>query len=388
MSAEVIEDWLKTGRNAMIHQVSLQPIEHTLLAGKPLSSQKGQAEAFFLVDDRGRFWILKKFHNGCSLDLSYLKKVGYVLPANDGFVCGTARQILTRGSLDNRIGYHFNKEFDHWLDGTILMPRVNGQDWAALADDIRDSSVALDSTQRFAICRNLTGLIQQLEDRRCSHRDISCGNVFVNDSTWEVSLIDYDSLYHPSLRMPKGTTCGTNGYTTHLAWDNGRLDAARTWCEYADRYALALLNVEILLLSPGTKLTGEGGMFDQDELKSQSGKGISSVLRQLKAEYSYAAQLLEAAICSNRFSDCPSPQDWSDFCNSLTGVITTPPGLDEFQEFSPKRMAEKIARSVPAAPLWQPPSLDEMPLGKLQIPKTNRIKPKSVDLPSDPWRKK
>ena len=67
MSAEAVENWLQSGLNAIIYRVSLKPVEHNILKGKPLSSQKGQAEAFFLIDDRGNWWILKKFHNACYL---------------------------------------------------------------------------------------------------------------------------------------------------------------------------------------------------------------------------------------------------------------------------------------------------------------------------------
>jgi serine/threonine protein kinase len=264
MSAEVVERWLTSGRNAMINHISLKPIEHNLLKGKPLSSQKGQAEAFFLIDDRGTWWILKKFHGNCNLDRCYLTQVSALLPKEDGFACGTQRQVLNQGTLWKTWGYHYNRELDRWLDGTILMPRIQGLDWAGLADEIRDGSLKLDPAQRFAIGRNLTTLIQLLETGQCCHRDLSCGNVFINPQTLGSYLIDFDSLYHPALTMPRATTCGTTGYTSHLAWNEGQLDATRTWCEHADRYALTILNVEFLLLDHKSSPTNEGGIFDQD----------------------------------------------------------------------------------------------------------------------------
>jgi serine/threonine protein kinase len=134
------------------------------------------------------------------------------------------------------------------------MPRVNGFDWSTLADEIRDGSVTLNQQQRFTICKNLTRLIELLENSRCCHRDLSCGNIFIDTNTWQVYLIDWDSFYHPSLQMPRATTCGTAGYTAHLVWDNGNLDPRGTWCEHADRYALSLLNVELLLVSQARRL--------------------------------------------------------------------------------------------------------------------------------------
>lgn len=160
MSAKVVEHWLITGLNVVIDHISLKPIEHALLAGKPLSSQKGQAEAFFLVDDYGNWWILKKFHNTSNLNRSYLSRIASLLPKENGFLCGTERQVLSQGVLRKIVGCHYDRDLDQWLDGTILMPRITGLDWAALADEIRDGSRKLDQLQRFTLCKNLTRLIQ------------------------------------------------------------------------------------------------------------------------------------------------------------------------------------------------------------------------------------
>jgi len=388
MSAEVVEAWLQSGRNVVINRISLKPIEHALLAGKPLSSQKGQAEAFFLIDDYGNWWILKKFHSTSNLDRNYLKRISSLLPKVDGFLCGTERQVLSSGILQKIVGCHYDRDLDEWLDGTILMPRVIGFDWAALADEIRDGNIKLDQWQRFTLCKNLTELIKLLEANQCCHRDLSCGNVFIDQSTWQVSLIDFDSFYHPSLAMPKDTTCGTTGYTAHHAWNNGRLDARRTWCKNADRYTLALLNAEFLLMAPGTEITGEGGIFDQDELREQSGNRINSVIEQLRMKYPIAAKLLEATIHSSKLSDCPSPQDWICLYNTIPNLIFAQPSLSDFPKVSPEHLAEILARSKAAAPLWPAPSLREMPNDIPRIPRNAKIQLPNVELPSDPLAKR
>ena len=123
MKAEIIDTWFLSKRPALICQRRLRPIEHPVLTGKPLSSQKGQAEAFFLTDECQKRWILKKFNTGCDLDLSYLKDVGTLLPNEPGFVCGTERKTLSVGALARDRGSYYNKAFNQWLDGTILMPR-------------------------------------------------------------------------------------------------------------------------------------------------------------------------------------------------------------------------------------------------------------------------
>ena len=381
MSANVVESWLASRNNALIKQISLRPIENKLRKGKPLSSQHGQAEVFFLVDDSSHWWILKKFRGNCKLTRQYLTKVGKLLPGDKGFTCGSKREVLCKGSLLKKRGYHFSKDLDGWLDGTILMPRINGLDWAGLADEIRDGNIQLDKDQRLAICRNLTKLVELMETIKCCHRDFSCGNVFIDPQTLDVYLIDFDSFYHPSLSMPKATTCGTTGYTAHLAWNNGRLNPRRTWCENADRYALTILNVEFLLVKPGAKATGEGGIFDQDELKNQSGSGIDSIVAQLGSDYPRAAQLLEATINGSTFADCPSPQDWSGLFNKGSDLVVTPPNLNELGRIPPDHFAKILSKCRPAAPLWPAPDLDQMPLTIPSLPPARKVqKPTAV-----PW---
>jgi len=267
------------------------------------------------------------------------------------------------------------------------MPRTNGIDWAALADEIRDGTMQLSELQRIALCRKLTKLVEFLETSLCCHRDLSCGNVFIDCHTWEVCLIDFDSLYHPSLSMPQATTCGTPGYIPHLAWNNGKLDSRRTWCQYVDRFALALLNTEFLLVRPGFKITGEGGIFDQDELRKQSGTGINSVMRALKSKYPYAAQLLDAAIHSSSFSDCPSPHDWNSFYNMVPGLVFRPPSPSDISRVTPEDLAKKLARCKPAIPPWPAPSLDEMTSKTRHIPKTKRGQRSCFDFLSNQWKK-
>ena len=363
MSAKVVETWHSTGKNVIINHIALRTVEHNLMKKKPLSSLKGQAEAFFLIDDYGNWWILKKFHNNCNLDLNYLLKVSKLLPSEEGFSCGKKRHILTRNAIQRITGCHYSQELEKWLDGTILMPRINGYDWAALADDLRDGSIRLDASERLNLCLQLTHLIELLENQSCAHRDISCCNVFVEPHSKQVSLIDFDSLFHPSLKMPSATTCGTTGYTCHLSWQNGKPDPKKSWCINSDRYALALLIAEFLLMDSRSKITGDGGLFDQEELKKQSGKGIDAILLSLNSKYSTTAQLLKEAIISSSFQNCPSPKDWMSFFNTIPGLITLPPALSDFPEFSTEYFESILNQQVKEAPIWQPPRLSDIPFG-------------------------
>jgi hypothetical protein len=359
-------------------------MEHAYAKGKPLSSQKGQAEAFFLVDDAGNGWILKKFRQTCRLDASYLVEVAFVLPREKAFVCGTNRLILNANSLQKEKGCHYNKDLDQWLEGTVLMPRVKGADWACLADGIRDGEVVLAPERRLNLCRNLTRLVERLEAYRCSHRDLSCGNVFIDVRTGEVYLIDFDSLFHPHLVMPRATTCGTEGYTPSYAWINGRLDPRSSWCERADRYALALLNAEMLLVDKATAATGEGGIFNQEELKNGSGRGIDSIVAELRCQYPGAGELLLRAIRSHNAAECPSPDAWGGCFGSMPSDTSSVPALSELPDLT-GRITDILARSRPAAPMWPAPNLSEVPAAVPRIPARRIPVSLNVTLPSDAW---
>jgi hypothetical protein len=379
-----VEKWLLSGRNALIGAHSLKPVEHKYAKGKPLSSQKGQAEAFFLKDEQNGWWILKKFRPTCTLDPAYLARAACLLPREPGFVCGTDRHILTAGSLQKAKDAHYSKTLDRWLDGTILMPRVKGVDWACLAEDARNGEIVLEPLQRLSLCRKLTRLIELLEAHRCCHRDLSSGNIFIDIDTGDVYLIDFDSLFHPSLAMPAATTCGTAGYTAAYMWTGGNLDARRSWCEGADRYALALLNVEMLLVGKGTPATGEGGIFDQDELRNRSGKGIDSIVAELRARYPHAAALSLQAIRSRTPADCPAPGAWNSlFAGAPAGTMGLPRLADLPDPAD--RIAALLARARPAAPLWPAPSLKDVPAAIPQLPARQQAVIYGLQLPADPW---
>lgn len=388
MSGDLVEYWLKTGRNAHISKLLLKPVEHQNMKGKPLSSQKGQATVYFLIADNGQWWLLKKFHNSRSLNKKYLNQVKSLLPENEGLICGTQREVLSSGVLNKTAGFHYSSELDNWLDGTILMPRIAGYDWSCLADDLRSRTVQLDRNERLTLCLRLTELVKLMEEYQCCHRDLSSGNVFIDCGTFLVSLIDFDSLYHPILKMPKVTTCGTTGYTCHLAWADGLPDARKTWCLHADRFALAVLIAEFLLIEPNMRSTGEGGIFDQDELRNQGGRNLDLILQNLNAKLPLAAQLLEAAVRCSSFSDCPSPQDWLDFYRTVPGFIITPPSLSDMPEISGE-MFERIlnASRKPALPVYPAPELSELQDYNIRLPRATQTNIPEVNLPPDPWQK-
>lgn len=383
MPADVIEKWLAGNKPAEITGMLLRPVEHSQLPGTPLSIHKGQAEVFCLTHESGNCWILKKFHRGRVLDRIYLEAISSLLPQHKGFLSGTHRQVLSPGSLRKAQGLHHRQDLAQWLDGTVLMPQIDGLDWSSIADELRDGTLTLDKAHRVAACRSLSGLVLLLEQIQAAHRDLSSGNVFIHTGDWSASLIDFDSLYHADLVMPKATTCGTVGYAAPYAWQAGVLDASATWNPHADRYAVALLNVEFLVLGKGAPLSAEGGMFDQDELRDRSGNSIELARKRLSSEFPGALRLFEAAIGSSDFSDCPSPEDWLAVCD---GLHVQPPSLAEMPAVGANYFEQILQKQRSAVQLWPAPNLSEIPYFDLEVvPVSPTPLVAAVALPDNPW---
>jgi hypothetical protein len=331
--SDLVEHWLASGRFARLNDMQLRPEPHPLLPNTPGRIRRGQADAYPLTSAENRAFMLKKFFGGRSLDGGYLARVQQVLPRTVGFSVGVQRTVLTRDALRLGGDVYWTQALADWLHDTVLMPRLAGGDWSAMADDLRAGRRQLSITQRRALAAALADRVWQLEAYECSHRDLTGANVFVDPSTMSVELIDFDSLYHPSLVMPAGTTCGTPGYLAPFACGANR-DPRITWCAQADRFALALLCVEILVVGPGAPWSGDGGLFDQVHLVQWSGPSIAWARQQLMAAGPDACVAFDRAIASTSFAACPAPGDWLAIvgASSVRTATTAPqqvPALDD-----------------------------------------------------------
>ena len=382
MSVNVMENWLQSGQPAVINNLSLQPLKHPQLPGMIVSVQKGQAEVYWLEDNHHHCWILKKFHPGRCPDRQYLTEIARLLPSVDNFRCGTERQVLSKHALTKSRGSYFDHSLSRWLDLTVLMPKIHGIDWAAVADELRDGNLHLEPAHRLTLCRNLATLVKTLELYQLAHRDLSSGNILIVMKTLTINLIDVDSIYHPQLTLPEFTTCGTEGYTAPLVWHSGKPNAQATWCEHADRFSLAILLVEFLVLDKHAPLAHEGGMFHQEEIRQNAGRNLKQIIQKLKSEYPLALPLLEAALQSRNFTDCPSPEAWLRFCDTVLASMT-PPRLDDLENVAPDFFINLLKQKIAEAPVWPVPSLSDWPLDVPVLPTTTAT---SVSLPPDPWQ--
>lgn len=311
MPSEAMNKWFKSHRFALIEKELLRPIKHPMLNDTPLSVQQGQAEVFFLDSKNNERKLLKVFYDHKLPDTSYLKAVSSILPKQKAFRCGTERRVLTSVSIQKSPGGYYSSGLANWVKDSILMPQIQGQDWISVIEAIRNGQVVLYDRQRQLLCVKLANIAKILEANMISHRDFSGGNIFIDLQTLDIYLIDLDSLYHPGLTMPRGTTIGSDGYTApFVSMDKPHL----SYCPLADRFAMTLLCVEFLLINPSSPSFHEGGLFSQTELFQRRGKSISYAESELHKINPGALALFQKACKSRSFQECPSPDDWITIC--------------------------------------------------------------------------
>ena len=351
-----VEQWLHSTNPASLDGIELSLVPHPLLRNVPLSIARGQAMAYFLTDGRKRSWILKKFLPGKQPDAAYIRAIRSLVPATTGFESGSQRRVLSKTNVGNGFRAY---GFPEWIENTILMPRIGGSDWLTLADAVRSGSETLTLEQRIAMCTSLLRRVQELEANGISHRDLSVTNVFVDPSTWEIHFIDWDGLYHASLKMPSNTTIGTGGYTSPIVASATGEDASRTWCPRADRFAMAVLCTEFLLIERGSALANDGGMFEQAEIYARRGAGLSAILTAVNTDFPPVGRLLQRALFATTFEQCPAPAEWLG-CSTLTAPVAAP-RLHDVEDYTTRfeRYIQELQQ--PRPPQRPAPSLAELP---------------------------
>lgn len=373
--------WLTRRQPAVVGSLELRPRQHPSLSTVALSVKRGQAEAFYLQASDGSEWVVKKFHQGMTLDRAYLDSIGALLPSADAFVVGRTRRILESAN----VAVKGMPELVRWFDGTVLMPRIKGVDWAAMADRIRVGlGPELPERQGWVVA--LASAIAALEGATGAHRDISSGNVYFREPDLSPILIDWDSYYHPTLLRPPNTTAGTSGYIAPFVWTPAGIDAAQSWGPMSDRFALAVCCAEFLGLEAGAPLAGEGGVLDQADIAARRGDSIDYLLGQLSAKAPAAASLLQRAIDADSFAACPSPAEWVAVGAGRSPSQVKPPALSDMG-WSDDDFLDQLARIQAPPVIRLAPGISELPVPELLLPQVVDVPPSrpAPELPPDPW---
>lgn len=300
------KEWLDSGQAAVIDGLALRPQPHPVSGHIVLSTSKGQAAVYYLRDDGQGEWMLKKFHPGRAPDAANILAVQSLVPREKGFEAAFQRRCV-RSDMVSRSGFA-SPQFLDWIDSTLLMPRVIAADWSEMVGKVRDGTADLSLGDRVTLVENLCAKIEVLERAQLAHRDLSATNVMV-DASLGIHLIDWDSLYAPSLQMPANTTVGTNGYAAPFIRERNN-DPAATWAVGGDRFALAVLILEAFAAASGCALTGDGGLLEQSELDARGGPSIQQALEAAGRHTDVVEPLFRQTLQAYGALDCPSPSDW------------------------------------------------------------------------------
>jgi serine/threonine protein kinase len=320
-----VETWLISGEYAVLDNIALRPRCAGRLSAVPMVTKSEEGFAYFLTDSAGRGWILKKFLPGQEPDRAYTDALQALIPKWPGFESGFERRILKSPSAS--FAGFCNGEFQAWIDGAILMPQAVSSTWAEFAESIRKGSVALSAVERLMLCCKLSEMVSCLESAGLAHRDLSSKNVLINPMNVELHFVDWDSLYHATLTMQSNTACGTNGYIAPFVKANGLELVNLTWQEKSDRFALAILNSELLAIEAGSKCVEDGGLVQQSDIDNRWGPTLFEVRNTLRNNFPDAVELFDKSLIASSFRECPSPTEWMDFakeclCNDTqTGMV-------------------------------------------------------------------
>ena len=299
--------WFEAGKFALIDDLALRPKPgETSLA---LYSTSEHAISYCLVDETDNKWILKKFFAEYEPEFGYLETIRDLVPRVPGFESGFDRRVLNHSSLSTS-GY-YNEELQLWLHGAILVPQVSAPTWAALTDSIMAGGHELSRLVRLLTCEKLSNLVGRLESSGLAHRDLSAQTVLIDPVNLEVHAIEWDTLYHSSLApQPNSTSC-TPGYIAPFM----KPGTDATWRPHSDRFALAILNTEILLMKADAQRAAHGGLLEQQDLYNLAGQTLSRVRNALQQAFPDAVKLLEQSLTASNFDQCPAPSDWLTFIN-------------------------------------------------------------------------
>jgi len=226
---------------------------------------------------------------------------------------------------------------------SMLMPWIRGSTWFDILSKVEVGRNVYGLEVGLPLCRRFLEVMKQLELAGLAHTDIAPGNVMVDLKSMDVQLLDLEDLYVPGSNAPQVQNTGSAGYR-HPSADSGKT----TWCAEGDRYALAVMAAEMLLLAnPALRAqVDDNGLFAGDRTSPSGGDRFAAALPYLQSVDAEFARLFEFAWWSPTLEDCPRA---SQFLEAIGKVPVPQP---------------KVQVHVPGV-VWEKP-------GTPQPPKPNR----------------
>jgi hypothetical protein len=186
------------------------------------------------------------------------------------------------------------------LQYAVLMPWIRGTTWYDCLQLAETSGTRVHTSElarRFAL--SFLDIMAGLEGAGIAHTDISPGNVILDDVRMQVELLDLEDIYAPGIAEPEEKTSGTPGYQHHKRW--------HTWRPEGDRYAVAVLTSELLLLSDDAvaRRSSTSGFFVSDCTNAEAREAYDMAIAKLSKSYPRFAKLFHTAWFAEVLSACP-----------------------------------------------------------------------------------
>lgn len=317
---KTITHWTKSGLSVAIKNSQLAPVTKN----KNICSINSEQGTIYRLIQKStkKEWMLKKFNPETCPSRQYLTKVRKLVPENVAFLCSKKRMILTKDDLRDTPKTYFSKSLSQWLDNCVLMQKVPGNSWKETSCKIRDGKLKISGEKRAQIAQNLSQAIQLLEQEECSHRDLSHENVYIDGKTKHIYIIDWESLYHSSLKQKNNFTSGTLGYTP--SWLSNKPENKQkkaSWKKNADRFALGILISEIMLMRIDERPTKEGVLFSNEILQQQEHPYVAEKVQKMYEHSEHLGDLFLQCLTAKSFEECPTPEEWTEALGQITPAI-------------------------------------------------------------------
>jgi hypothetical protein len=216
------------------------------------------------------------------------------------YVCN--RLCLTRETAPEVVAQYPDLEY------ALLMPWIIGKTWAGFLGD-RALGETYTIYQAADLALATAQMLWNLEAYNLAHTDIAGGNVVISPDFKGVELLDIDNIFRSDYPPPRRYSRGSPGY------QHRRLGPKGQWCAEGDRFAGAILLVEMLswwdprvrALTPA----GAESLFQPDELQEVGAPRWSDVRDALWAVCPQTLSLFDQAWGSPSLEQCPELSTWA-----------------------------------------------------------------------------
>lgn len=207
---------------------------------------------------------------------------------------------LRRLQLPYFVGFEYFSEGILTNEGIQPIVAMDWVDASPLKDYISEHLYSPKELKTLAT--NFLKMVKSLHEHGISHGDLQHGNIMVKDNG-ELVLVDYDSMYVPSLDGYTDDIKGLEGYQHPARWQNQKLSPK------ADYFSELIIYTSILALSKMPSLWNDLGikdtdtlLFNSDDIASHGSSNIFNVL-ETDSELNNLSQALKESLSQTSIGD-------------------------------------------------------------------------------------